>query len=103
MKQLLVPSKDESIKKQAQLGFALQDIADCLWSLASMDMRVIRHLRHLQREVELRVGDMSERDLATVTWSFASLRHNPGALLDLIAEAASPRLPAFETRVIVRP
>ena len=64
-----------------------------------MDVRVVRLLRHLQREVEQRVADMNGRDLATTAWSFASLRHNPGALLDLIAEAASPQLPAFETRV----
>ena len=97
MQVFIIGGKYPSLKRL--IVFVVQDISDCLWSLASMDMRVVRHLRHMQREVELRVGDMSERDLATVTWSFASLRHNPGALLDLIAEAASPRLPAFESRV----
>ena len=64
-----------------------------------MNMKILRLVRHLQREVELRVSGMSERELATSAWSFASLRHNPGALLDLLAEAALPRLAAFETKV----
>lgn len=64
-----------------------------------MDMKAGRLVRHLQREVESRVGDMTERELATVAWSFASLRHNPGAVLDLLAEAATPKLAAFEPKV----
>lgn len=64
-----------------------------------MNMRVLRVVRHLQREVETRVTDMDPRALATTAWSFAVLRHNPGPVLDLLAEAALPQLQAFEPQV----
>lgn len=72
---------------------------DCLWSVAFLDLKAPRFVKHLQKEIELRVTEMDERELATAAWSFATLRHNPGALMEQLAEAALPRLANFETKV----
>ena len=53
----------------------------------------------LNLETNCRLPELDERQLATITWSFGSLKHNPGALLDLLAEAATPRLDSFELHV----
>jgi len=67
--------------------------------MATLEVKVVRVLRVLQTEIQGRLGELDERQIATVTWSFGSLKHNPGALLDLLAEVATPRLDSFELQV----
>lgn len=77
----------------------MQELARCLWGLATMNVKVVKALRILQKEVEARLPEMNAVDLAQIAWAFGTLKHHPGALLDLLANAAVQQLDQFEPQV----
>lgn len=74
----------------------------CLWSLATMNTKVMRVIKVLQKEIDLKLMDLSERELALTLWSFATLNHNPGILGDKIAETSELRLQKFQPQVLLQ-
>ena len=64
-----------------------------------MNVKVVKVLRILQKEVEARLPEMNVVDLAQIAWALGTLKHHPGALLDLLANAAAQQLDQFEPQV----